>query len=123
MTHIADFVLWDPSKNSIQLQMFSSCQQLVDGVKLRTVTHVLMDLIDLPQDTAKTHRHTSGHCKQSHSETSCFLLTLSRKLKELLAAALCDGHFAAVDCFSVNLQFSDTNHFGFTGIFANIPEL
>ena len=53
-THITDFLLGDSSQDGVQLQMFSSCQQLVDGVKLRTVTNVLMDLIDLPQDTADT---------------------------------------------------------------------
>ena len=68
-THITDFVLGDASQDGVQLQMFSSSQQLVDGVKLRTVTNVLMDLIDLPQDTGDMsqtgHRHVFRKCDPS----------------------------------------------------------
>lgn len=53
-THVTHFLLRHPSEDGVQLQVLSSCQQLVDGVKLRTVTHVSMHLVDLPQDAANT---------------------------------------------------------------------
>lgn len=59
-TYVTHFLLGDASKDGVKLQMFSTCQQLIDGVKLRTVTHLLMDVVDLSEDTAHTSSSISN---------------------------------------------------------------
>lgn len=44
---LTDFLLRHPSQDGIKLEVFSASQQVVDGIKLRTVAHVLMHLIYL----------------------------------------------------------------------------
>lgn len=44
---LTDFLLRHSSQDGIKLEVFSACQKVVDGIKLRTVAHVLMHLIYL----------------------------------------------------------------------------
>lgn len=46
-----DLRLWDASQPGVEVQMLSSRQQLVYGVKLRAVAHVLVDVQDVGQNT------------------------------------------------------------------------
>lgn len=47
VTDLADFLLGHSSQDGIKLEMLSAGQQVVDGIKLRTVAHVLMHFINL----------------------------------------------------------------------------
>lgn len=51
--YLADFFLWNTSEERKELQVLSPCQQLINGIKLRAVAHVLMDFLDVGQDTVK----------------------------------------------------------------------
>lgn len=44
---LTDFFLWDSSQDGIELEVFSARQQVVYGVKLGAVSHILVHLIDL----------------------------------------------------------------------------
>lgn len=44
---LTDFLLWDSSQDGIELEVFSARQQVVDGVKLGAVSHVLVHFVDL----------------------------------------------------------------------------
>lgn len=48
---LTDFLLRNSSQDGIELEVFSASQQVVDGVKLGAVAHVLMHLIDLCRHT------------------------------------------------------------------------
>lgn len=47
VTDLTDFLLRHSSQDGVKLEVLSAGQQVVDGIKLRTVAHVLMHLIDL----------------------------------------------------------------------------
>lgn len=47
VTDLTDFLLRHSSQDGVKLKVLSAGQQVVDGIKLRTVAHVLMHLIDL----------------------------------------------------------------------------
>lgn len=47
VTDLTDFFLWDSSQDGVELQVFSACEQVVDGVELGAVSHILVHLIDL----------------------------------------------------------------------------
>lgn len=49
--YLADFFLWNTSQESKELQMFSPCQQIINSIELWAVAHVLMDFLDVGQDT------------------------------------------------------------------------
>jgi len=51
VTDLADFLLRHSSQDGVELEVLSAGQQIVDGIKLRTVAHVLMHLMDLCLDT------------------------------------------------------------------------
>ncbi|TNN64374.1 hypothetical protein EYF80_025415 [Liparis tanakae] len=58
------------SEDGVELEVLSAGQQVVDGVKLRAVAHVLMHLIDLRLDTevslsAGDHRVSGQHFKDA----------------------------------------------------------
>lgn len=55
--HPADLRLWNPAEASVEVQMFSAGQQLIDGIKLWAVTHVLMDVQDVRQNAARTQQN------------------------------------------------------------------
>lgn len=42
--HPADLSLWNSTEAGIEVQMFSTCQQLIYGIKLWAVSHVLVDV-------------------------------------------------------------------------------
>lgn len=44
---LANLLLWHSSENGVELKMLSASQQVIDSIKLRTVAHVLMHLINL----------------------------------------------------------------------------
>lgn len=46
-----DLRLWDASQAGVEVQMLSSRQQLVYGVELRAVAHVLVDIQDVGQNS------------------------------------------------------------------------
>lgn len=58
LRHLGDRLLWHPSQAGVQLQMFPTCQQVADGVKLWTVTHQLVDSLHLCQDTEEPQKHS-----------------------------------------------------------------
>lgn len=43
--HLTNFFLRHSSQDGIKLEVFSAGQQVIDGIKLRTVAHVLMYLV------------------------------------------------------------------------------
>lgn len=45
--HPADLRLWDSTEAGVEVKMFSACQQLIYGVKLWTVPHVLVNVQDV----------------------------------------------------------------------------
>lgn len=45
-------LLWDPAQAAVELQVLPPCQQVCDGVKLGTVTHVLVDRLEVGEHTA-----------------------------------------------------------------------
>lgn len=47
LAHLAHFLLRYSSQDSVELQVFSSSQKVIDSIKLRTVAHVLVHLIYL----------------------------------------------------------------------------
>lgn len=51
--HPANLRLWNPPEAGVEVQVFSARQQLIDGVKLWAVAHVLMDIQDLSQNAAR----------------------------------------------------------------------
>lgn len=51
--YLANFFLGNTSEECKELQVFSPCQQFINSIKLRTVAHVLMDFLDVRQDTVK----------------------------------------------------------------------
>lgn len=44
VTHSGDLGLGDPAEASVQVQVLPPGQQLIYGIKLRAVTHVLMHI-------------------------------------------------------------------------------
>lgn len=50
-SHPADLSFWDSPQASVEVQVFSACQQLIDGVKLWAVAHVLVDVQNGGQNT------------------------------------------------------------------------
>lgn len=48
-----DFLCWNTTQASIQIEMFSSCEQVIKGIKLRAVSHVLMNIRDMGQYTGE----------------------------------------------------------------------
>lgn len=64
-----DLRLWDASQAGVEVQMLSSRQQLVYGVELRAVAHVLVDIQDVGQNSEvcgerrlTLHTHTAAIC-------------------------------------------------------------
>lgn len=53
---LTDFLLRHSSQDGVKLEVFSAGQQVVDGIKLRTVAHVLMHLINLCGYTGESIR-------------------------------------------------------------------
>lgn len=51
---LTDFLLRHSSQDGVKLKVFSAGQQVIDGIKLRTVAHVLMHLVDLCSHTEGT---------------------------------------------------------------------
>lgn len=51
--YLADFFLWNTSQECKELQVLSPCQQFINSIKLWAVAHVLMDFLDVGQDTVK----------------------------------------------------------------------
>lgn len=68
---LTDFFLWDPSQDGIELEVFSARQQVVYGVKLGTVSHILVHLIDLCCYTEHSRRQKA---KVFNSLTVTFFL-------------------------------------------------
>lgn len=50
-SHPADLSFWNSAKASIEMQVFSARQQLIDGIKLWAVAHVLVDVQYVGQNT------------------------------------------------------------------------
>ena len=50
-TDLTNFLLRHPSQDGVELKVFSASQQVIDGIKLRAVAHVLMHLIYLSCNT------------------------------------------------------------------------
>lgn len=88
VTHVADVLLGDSPEDGVQLQVLPSCQQLVDGVELGAVAHVLVDLIDLPEDAAGTQRRDlarTGSAGTNGSQTRSWThLFLAKKASPLV---------------------------------------
>lgn len=55
-THATDLTLRDTAETSVKVQVLSARQQLVNGIKLGTVTHVLMDIQDVGENTKQTEQ-------------------------------------------------------------------
>lgn len=51
--HPANLRFWNPPEAGIEVQMFFARQQLINGVKLWAVAHVLMNIQDLSQNAAR----------------------------------------------------------------------
>lgn len=49
-SHPANLSLWDSSEAGIEVQMFSTCQQFIYGIKLWAVSHILVDIQDIGQN-------------------------------------------------------------------------
>lgn len=47
MFYPLDFLGWHTPKPCVKVEMFSPCKQVVDGIKLRTVAHALMDVSNI----------------------------------------------------------------------------
>lgn len=46
-TDLTDFLLGNAPQDGVELEVLAARQQLVDGVKLRAVAHVLVDFVHL----------------------------------------------------------------------------
>lgn len=51
--YLADFFLWNTSQECKELQVLSPCHQFIYSIELWAVAHVLMDFLDVGQDTVK----------------------------------------------------------------------
>lgn len=72
---LTDFLLRYSSQDGVQLQVLSASQQVIDGIKLRTVTHVLVHLINLCCHTGDSKREQLRDIKDE-----IWFLTNERKL-------------------------------------------
>lgn len=52
-TYLADFFLWNTPQERKELQVLSPCQQFINSIELWAVAHILMDFLDVGQDTVK----------------------------------------------------------------------
>ena len=60
VSHPADLSFRNSPKASIEVQVFSACQQLIDGVKLWAVAHVLVDIQYVSQNTENVEEKLGG---------------------------------------------------------------
>lgn len=58
-THSGDLRLGHPSETSVQVQVLSAGQELIDGVELRAVAHVLVHVQYLCLGAGKADRRLS----------------------------------------------------------------
>lgn len=65
---LTDFLLRHSSQDGVKLEVFSASQQVIDGIKLWTVAHVLMHLVDLCGYTGESFKSVINfHRKQNIS--------------------------------------------------------
>lgn len=69
-TNLADFLLGNSSQDGVELQVLAARQQVVDGVKLRTVAHVLVDLVHLRGHTEEHREEQEVKVKPSPVQTA-----------------------------------------------------
>lgn len=50
--YLGGLLLRDPAQAAVELQVLPPCQQVRDGIKLGTVTHVLVDRLEVGEHTA-----------------------------------------------------------------------
>lgn len=58
-THSGDLGLGHPSETSVEVQVLSASQELIDCVELRAVAHVLVHVQDLCLDAGKENKRLS----------------------------------------------------------------
>lgn len=59
-SHPADLKLRYSTEAGVEVQMFSTCQKLIYGIKLWTVSHVLVDVQDVGQNAEDLVKNTWG---------------------------------------------------------------
>lgn len=98
-THSVDLRLRDPTEASVQVQVFPPRQQLIYGIKLRAVTHVLMHIQDTTENTGEKHN-------------SCLVYTQYKGWNSLRISwdSVVYLHFMSV-LYSFNTIFSKTSCF------------
>lgn len=60
ISHPADLKLRYSTEAGVEVQMFSACQQLIYGIKLWAVSHVLVDVQDVGQNAEDLGENTWG---------------------------------------------------------------
>lgn len=76
LRYLGDRVFLNPPQTGVQLQVFPTCQQVADGVKLWTVTHQLVDSLHLCQHTenhTNTQFNTSANTADINTRTTEWL--------------------------------------------------
>lgn len=84
--HPADLGLWNTTKAGVEVQMLSAGQQLVYGIELRAVPHVLVDVQDVGQNTERRHSEKDEHKPLYRSPLNCEIslsLTSGQRLRLL----------------------------------------
>lgn len=88
-TDLAHFFFGDTPQDGIKLQMFSASQQVINGIKLWTVAHILMHFINLCQHTAENKPRDWYYYIKSHLNTflKCYVNTMH------------DGNNVSINCY------------------------
>lgn len=73
-TYPGDLRLRNPPETGVQVQVLHSGQELVDGVELRAVAHVLVNVQDLSEDAAEKQQHFRAG---GEAEEECLLREIS----------------------------------------------